>query len=94
MKKLILSFFIISSVNAMILIPKSSQFSKQSKMEDILTNVFYEELYKRTKDLKPEVEVKKAKISLNDGRRGKLLIERMKQKNREKLARMRGFDPD
>lgn len=70
------------------------------KVREIVTNVFYEEVFSLVKDIPPESVVPKEleepenKKTLNDGRRGKLIIEMLKQKNREKLARMRGFDPD
>jgi len=81
------------SVKAGVLKPSDHSSIEQNKIAEILTNVFYEELYKRTKHLKPEIEVKKRKISINDGRRGKMIIEMKKQRNREKIARLRGFDP-
>lgn len=96
---IVFSIFLISSLSfAALISPKKSHSNKQSKMTEILTNIFYEELYKRTKDLKPENVVIKvmppSKSSLNDGKRGKKIIEMMLQKNREKLARMRGYDPE
>jgi len=90
---LLLTLIPIKSYSAVI-IPKKKSSKEQKRIAEILTNVFYEELYKRTKGLKPEVEVKKAKISINDGRRGKMIIEMMKKKNRERLALKAGFDPD
>ena len=75
------------------LTPRSMKSRDHERIEDVLTKIFYEEIYKRAGKLKPEEEVKKAKFSVNDGRRGKMIIEMLKQKNREKIARMRGLDP-
>jgi C1A family cysteine protease len=94
MKYLILSIILTPIAFSSILVNKNQNSSKQTQLTEILTNIFYEELYKKTKGLSPEVEVKKSRVSLNNGLRGKMIIERMKQKNREKIARMRGFDPD
>ena len=64
------------------------------EVAEILTNSFYEQIYKRVKDLRPEEIAPRKVKSLNQGKRGKLIIEQMKQRNREKIAKMRGFDPD
>jgi C1A family cysteine protease len=64
------------------------------KADDFINNV-YSEIYKRTKNIKVE-DVKSEepkRESLNSGSRGKMILERIKAKNREKLARMRGLDP-
>lgn len=92
---LLFLFFISTTLPtyARLITPNNISNSEHKKIEGILTKKIYDELYKRTKGLKPEVEVKKAKISINDGRRGKMIIEMLKQKNREKIARMRGLDP-
>jgi C1A family cysteine protease len=97
MKYLIFLFltFNLSNTFAVIVGPSNFSSNQHKKVEEIITNVIYEQLYEKTKNLKPEEVVKKVKkVSLNDGRRGKSIIEKLKQKNREKLARMRGFDPD
>ncbi len=70
----------------------ASEPSPQAR-EEILMKSIFDEIYLVAKDLRPEEEVKKAQISPNSGRRGTFIIEQMKQKNREKLARMRGIDP-
>jgi C1A family cysteine protease len=64
------------------------------KKEDFVNNV-YSEIYKRTKNIKVDDREKKEpkQESLNSGSRGKMILERIKAKNREKLARMRGLDP-
>jgi C1A family cysteine protease len=67
--------------------------SLHKKTEEILTNIFYEQLYKRIKNTKPDIEVKKLKKSPNEGRRGNLIIQEMLQRNREAIAKKRGIDP-
>lgn len=83
----------VSTSFAKTIVPGQKSGSDEQRIQNILTNIFYDEIYKRAKDLKPEDEVKKVKFSINDGRRGKMIIEMLKQKNREKIARMRGLDP-
>ncbi|MEE2671562.1 MAG: C1 family peptidase [Bdellovibrionota bacterium] len=76
--------------------PKVKSSQAHTEVEEIVTNSIFEELIRITKDLKvPKelVEVEK-KSSLNEGRRGKQLIEEMKRKNRERLAKKRGINPD
>ena len=77
MKYFILFIALIPMSFGAVLVNKKYSSHKQTKMTEILTNIFYEELYARTKGLKPEVEVKKSKVSLNNGRRGKMIIEKM-----------------
>ena len=89
---LILLLFSYTSFGA-VLIPKSYSSPKHKKIVDLITKSFYDELYDLVKDLKPSEEVKKANVSLNGGKRGKMIIEEMKRKNRERLAKMRGYDP-
>ena len=93
LNKVIVSVLLVTSSYADILIPKANSSREHKRIEEIMTKIFYDELFKISKDLKPEEEVKKAKFSINDGRRGKMIIEMLKQKNREKIARMRGLDP-
>lgn len=90
---MILFILLCLTTKAAVLVPKSNTSKKHKRIESIITKTFYDELYKRTKKLKPAIEVKKAKISINDGRRGKLIVEMMKQRNRERLAKKRGLDP-
>ena len=58
--------------------------------EDLILNSIYVELYEQTKDIKVDAPKKK---SLNSGSRGKLIVERMKRENREKIAIRNGVDP-
>lgn len=91
--KILIFLFLSFHVNSAIL-TSNKNFSKQHQdIKEILNNVLYEQLYERVKDIKIP-EKKESKTSLNDGKRGKMIIEKLKQKNREKLARLRGFDPD
>lgn len=62
------------------------------ELQDILLNSIYDELLVEMKDVKPPKFLSK-KNSINNGGRGRLIIERMKQKNLEKLAKLRGVDP-
>ena len=92
MKALFIILFFTPLAYGKILYPIQVQHQSDAKSE-IIINSFYEDIFKRVKHLKitePETE---KKSSVNRGERGKLIIERMKQKNREKLARMRGQDP-
>jgi|LULL01.1.fsa_nt_gb hypothetical protein len=61
--------------------------------KSVLMNTVYEEIYQRIKGIKPQDVIADSQTSLNRGERGKMIIEKMKQKNREKLAIMRGHDP-
>jgi len=58
--------------------------------QDLILNSIYVELYEQTKDIKVDAHPKK---SLNSGSRGKLVLERIKRENREKLAIKNGVDP-
>ena len=73
MKKLsILLLILCPAVFAGILTPKKS-FSKDHKdIEELITNVIYEELYKRSyrlKNIKPQKKKEIKKSSLNKGKR-------------------------
>ncbi len=97
MKLLVLALALYSGhVLAVVISPTHYNSAKHTKISDAVISSFYEELYKETKDLRPEEVVKEIvvqKKSVNEGRRGKMIIEMMKQRNREKLAAMRGYDP-
>lgn len=96
MKYLILILFINPFLSqAKTLYPKNFSNKKHAEIKEILNNIFYEELYKRVKDLKISAPKNvDNKTSINEGRRGKMIIEKLQQKNRERLAKLRGFDPD
>ncbi|MDH5415360.1 MAG: hypothetical protein OEW87_14585 [Flavobacteriaceae bacterium] len=89
----LLGLFYSSNLLAVIVSPNDYNSQRHLKESQAVISSFYEELYQQTKDLKPQEEVKKVvRSSPNAGRRGKLIIEQMKQRNREKLAAMRGYD--
>ena len=95
MLKYFIFLLFISHSYARIITPKKSYQSLQQKKEDLLVKSFYEDLLNLTKKLDLNIEVKKSSmVSVNDGKRGSMIIERMKEANRKKLARMRGQDPD
>lgn len=66
----------------------------QKEMEDLLLNSIYSELYTRVEKIPQNENVDSKKTSPNAGKRGSLLVEQMKEKNRIKLAKMRGIDPN
>lgn len=94
--KWIVLFLITTSLNAKNLYPVNYQPSTHKESVEIITNSIFEELLKVTKGLKPPkgLEKKKKKASVNNMSRGKRMIEEMKRRNRERLAKMRGVDPD
>lgn len=93
--KLLVTFLFIFSTTcySKILTPQNNNNNRHNEVKEILNNIFYEQLYERVKDLKIP-KTKSSKTSINEGKRGKMIIEQIKQKNREKLAKIRGFDPD
>jgi C1A family cysteine protease len=91
-KSLLLIFLFNSAAYAKVLYPTQAEHKSNAKSE-IIINSLYEDIFKRVKHLKITEPIAEKKSSINSGERGKLIIERMKQKNREKLARMRGQDP-
>lgn len=64
----------------------------QQEYESILVKSIYKEMYKRVQKIPTEV-ISEKKDSINQGSRGALIIERLKAKNRAKIAKMRGLDP-
>lgn len=86
------TFISMSFAHAAVLRPTKSPLIKDTKKKEIILNSIYEEIYELTKDLVKVIPEKK-KASVNEGLRGKMLIEKIKQQNREKLALMRGVDP-
>lgn len=62
------------------------------QVEEILMNSIFEQLIKETKDLRPPKRfVKKKRVKQMS--RGRKIIEEMKRRNREKLAKLRGINP-
>jgi C1A family cysteine protease len=94
MYKFLFSVFLISFVQAKTLYPKKIQSSEHEENVEVITNSIFEELIKVTKDLELPEELRPKKESVNNMSRGKKMIEEMKRRNREKLAKMRGINPD
>jgi C1A family cysteine protease len=94
--KIILFLITLSSSYAATLVPRNYSNTHHRELEEVITNTIFEELIKVTKDLKPPKNFKKEKrkSSLNRGKRGRALIEEMKRKNREKIAKRSGVNPD
>lgn len=92
---LLLSNFLSQITYANLIIPKSRNIGKHKDIQEILTNTIYKEILTRSEKLLPLIEKKKQNKqgSVNKGKRGRMIIEEMKQRNREKLALMRGVDP-
>lgn len=82
------------TLEAKTLSPSSYQSATHKDNVEVITNSIFEELLVITKNLTPPKELKKKKTSVNNMSRGKKMIEEMKRRNREKLAKMRGIDPD
>jgi len=66
--------------------PRKNTIKQKRSVENLLTKIFSEEIYKKISKLNIIEKVKP--IS-----KGQLLLEQIKQKNRNKIAKMRGFDP-
>lgn len=92
--KLLFTFLIPFSIFAKSITPQNTSNASHKENVEIITNSIYEELIKVTKGLKPPKELVEKKTSVNNMSRGKQMIEEMKRRNREKLARMRGINPD
>lgn len=94
--KVLLLVLLLSTAQAKSLYPRDYNSNQHKELAEVITNTIFEELIEVTKDLKPpkKFEDEPRKSSVNQGRRGKLMIEEMKRRNREKLAKMRGINPD
>lgn len=92
---LLLSNVLFLNANANLIIPKSKNSRHHNDVQEILTNTIYDEILKRSEKLLPLIKKKESNKqgSVNEGKRGRMIIEEMKQRNREKLALMRGVDP-
>lgn len=85
-----------SNIGAKVLRVSNENNSQHKKIEDILTNIFYEQIYERVKNVNPEEEVKKVKEFEKKPKvlkKGNLVIQEMLQRNREAIAKKRGIDP-
>ena len=92
--KWILTLLLISSVHAKNLYPGDLNPISSKENIEIITNSIFEELIAVTKGLKPPKELEPKKESVNNMSRGKKMIEEMKRRNREELAKKNGINPD
>lgn len=93
--KWILVLIMVTPVFGKSLYPRKKTAKQHQELAEVITNSIFEELIKETKDMKPPKKFEEEKkSSLNQGRRGRQIIEEMKRRNREKLAKMRGINPD
>lgn len=92
--KLILTLLLISSAHAKNLYPGDLNTATNKENIVIITNSIFEELITVTKGLKPPKELEPKKESVNNMSRGKKMIEEMKRRNREELAKKNGINPD
>ncbi|MDA8792028.1 C1 family peptidase [Bacteriovoracaceae bacterium] len=93
---LFLSFFYLSYSSSHEKVIKPMDFSSaihQTKQELILNGIYEAILKVSEKELIKE-EKEKPKSSLNEGRRGTMIVEEMMRKNRERLAAQSGLDPN
>jgi len=88
-----LLFFNLKPVYSTSYHPSNFKNSKHIEMEKIIINSIYEELFELTKGLDPSKEFQHHDNVNSQNGRGKKILEMIKQKNREKIARMNGFDP-
>ena len=98
MKLITIILLLVSNyLHATLLKPSSFTSNEDMKIQNIISNVIYDEIYKISKNinLKPikVISEKQNSTSLNNGKRGEMIIEMMKRKNREKIAKLRGLDP-
>lgn len=92
--KWILSLLIITSAHAKNLYPGDLSPAGNTDNVEIITNSIFEELIEVTKGLKPPKELAPKKESINNMSRGKRMVEEMKRRNREALAKKNGINPD
>ena len=75
--------------------PKDFESKLHKETLEIVTNSIFEELIEITKGLKvPKKYSQKKEAPKKEMTRGQKMIEEMKRKNREKLAKKRGINPD
>ncbi len=92
--KLLIIFLLISQVQAKNLYPGNLNPAISNDNIEIITNSIFEELISETKGLKPPKELAPKKEYVNNMSRGKKMIEEMKRRNREELAKKNGINPD
>lgn len=92
--KCFLLFLFITSAHAKNLYPTNFSPAAEKDNVEIITNSIFEELIEVTKGLKPPKELAPAKVSINNMSRGNKMVEEMKRRNREELAKKSGINPD
>lgn len=92
--KWLIPLLLISSANAKNYYPKDHSSAVNRDNVEVITNSIFEELISVTKGLKPPKELAPKKESVNNMSRGKLMVEEMKRRNREELAKKSGINPD
>ncbi|MBH46909.1 MAG: hypothetical protein CME71_01925 [Halobacteriovorax sp.] len=92
--KWIITLLMISSAYGKNLYPGDLKSGSDLDNLEIITNSIFDELIIVTKGLKPPKQVEPKKESINNMSRGKQMIEQMKRKNREELAKKNGINPD
>lgn len=86
MKTLILLIFCFDAL-AISLQPKEK--------EDMILNALYYELYKRVEAIEKKMpKPAPKKSSINQGQRGKMIVQRLKAQARAKIAKSKGLDPE
>ena len=94
MNKLILTtcilFFSCNCLSS-ILMNSSINSKTHNDIQDLLKASFYSEILDRVSKTKMSTT---DNLTPNRGARGRQIIEAIKQKNRESIAKMRGFDPE
>lgn len=91
---LTLLLLLLSSAHAKNLYPGDLNPTSSKENIEIITNSIFEELIAVTKGLKPPKDLEPKKESVNNMSRGKKMIEEMKRRNREELAKKNGINPD
>lgn len=92
--KWLIPLLLITSVQAKNIYPNDYSSVLGNDTVEIITNSIFEELLEATKGLKPPKELEPKKESVNNMSRGKQMVEEMKRRNREALAKKNGINPD
>lgn len=92
--KWLIPLILISTASAKNIYPNNYSSAVGNDTVEIITNSIFEELLEATKGLKPPKELAPKKESVNNMSRGKQMVEEMKRRNREALAKKSGVNPD
>lgn len=93
--RVIICFLFVShSLFCRLIEPRLFSDDKHKEKVEIIINFIFEELIKKTSEMPTPEFLKPKKTSVNNMKRGSQLIEEMKRRNREKIAKMRGINPD